>query len=128
MRKYMDYIEISKKLYGKELEDELTYRRQVRKLRITQRIGVEKRARQCNITGTDVLAWEYGYACCPHEEWEDSSDFHFRFVFQTCKKCRMVKNESMEKVNDSNVDRAFEIYKKVVSKTSEKDNDGLVEK
>ena len=116
------------KLYGKELDNELAKRKKVKDARIAERITCLNAARSKGIDVAELLAYESGYDCCPHIEWKDSSDFHFRFIFKVCKKCGMVKNDSTEKVEDGNMERAFEVYKEVSSKIVEKDKSDLVEK
>ena len=105
------------KLYGKELDNELAKRKKAKDARIAERITCHNAARSKGIDVAELLSYEYGYDCCPHEEWEDSSDFHFRVIFRVCKKCGMVKQDSAEKVKDnSSMERAFGVYKEVTSK------------
>ena len=117
------------KLFGKELDDELAKRKKLKDARIAERITSHNAARSKGMDILEFMTWENGYDCCSHEEWKDTSDFHFKFIFKVCKKCGMVKQDSTERVEDDNMERAFGVYKEVVaSKISEKDKSNLAEK
>ena len=104
------------KLYGKELDDELAKRKQAREERRSQKLKLRDAAKAQGIDASELAAFENGYDLCPHLEFEDSTDFHFKFMFMVCKKCGMTKPESMEKVTDANINRAYDVFKRVAAK------------
>ncbi len=55
------------KLYGKELDDELAKRRQSQDERRNQRISIREAAKQRGLNASELLAYEYGYDVCTHD-------------------------------------------------------------
>ena len=104
------------KLYGKELDDELAKRKRAREERRNSKIGMRQAAKDMGVSVTEFLAIERGENICSHEEWKDNADFHFRFIFKTCKKCGKVDEKSSEKITDANMDRAYKIFKDLKEK------------
>jgi len=103
------------KLYGKELDDELARRRQARDERIGNRISFRDAAKAKGIKPSEFLALEYGYDVCPHEEWKDSvGGFPVPLlIFKVCKKCGKVDENTAEKVNDTNMERVYNVYREI---------------
>lgn len=114
------------KLYGKELDNELAKRKKVRDERLAQRLTLRDAAKKRGIKVTDYLNYENGHDICSHEKWEDSlAGFPYPLaIFKRCKKCGEVKANSMEKISDANIKRAYAVFKKLRSK-SLKENGGL---
>jgi hypothetical protein len=104
-------------LYGKELDDELIKRKQAKNERIAQRISLRDEARRKNISVTELLDYEYGCNACPHEEYKDQvGGFPIpQLVFKVCKKCGKVNPKTTEKVNDTNLDRVYDVLKECMS-------------
>ena len=83
------------KLYGKELEEELQKRHDAKAKRREQRISIHNYAHDNNIDALELLAWERGEDVCPHEEYvQDFAAFH-PIMFEKCKVCGKVKEESV---------------------------------
>jgi hypothetical protein len=106
------------KLYGKELDDELAKRKQSRQERIGNRITIHKAAKLKGIKPTELLAYEGGHDVCPHLEYEDmTAGFPFpKVIFKRCKKCGEVDENTTEKLSEDNMERAYEVYKKIYDK------------
>lgn len=121
MRNLPDYKEINIKLEGKNLDKELAYRRHIKELRRSQRITIRQRAKELGIDATEVLAWEDGYSCCPHEEYEDMLGGvpMPKLIFKQCKKCGKVDENSMEKVSETNLEKTYEIMQRIMVKGKE---------
>lgn len=108
------YVKSGVRLKGEALDKELKKRLRAAKERIAQRLSFGAMADKLGIYAEDVLAWEYGYDICPHKKWED---LVFGIptpegILKRCKKCGMVKKGSVERINKSNMKRAYEAYKK----------------
>jgi GNAT superfamily N-acetyltransferase len=101
------------KLYGKELDDELAKRKQAKENRILLRMTMKDYAEKKGISVIDLLAYERGENICSHEEYTDVADFHMRFVFKICKKCGKIIEESIERLEESNLDRIYNVYKEI---------------
>jgi hypothetical protein len=106
------------KLSGQELDKELAFRRLSQKARRDQKLSLHEAAKRRNMSPTELSKWERGEDCCGHKEWKDDADFHFRFVFRVCKKCGMVDDKSMEKVNDANIQRVYNVHKGLKDKSN----------
>ncbi len=117
------------KLYGKELDDELAKREQARQERTAQRLTLRKAAKVKGVKATDIVAYEGGWDICPHLEYEDmTAGFPFpKVIFKRCKKCGKVDENTMEKLSDDNMNRAYEVYKKIYPEKS-KENEDLEKK
>lgn len=115
------------KLYGKELDDELARREKSRQDRIAQRVTLREAAKKYGISCTEILAYEAGHDVCPHEEWEDNAGgFPIpKILFKQCKKCGKIDSDSTEKVDESNFNRVYEIYRRLYPK---KENEDAAEK
>jgi len=115
MKRLPDYVASTVKLSGKELDDEIVYRRSVKEQRIAQRIGTHKKAKELGIKPTEVLAYEYGYDICPH----DSYKKHLlgfpvpKAIFEQCEKCGIPKENSLEKITDKNIEESYRIFKEI---------------
>ena len=105
-------------LYGKELDAELEKRKAEKEERRKQRITLRNAARQKGVDVSELLAYENGYDVCPHEEWKDSvGGFPIpKLIFKTCKKCGKINEKIVEKVNDSNLKRVYNVYKEIYGK------------
>ena len=103
------------KLYGKDLDDELAKRKTSKNARRDQGLTIRNAAKQKNISPSEFLAYEYGYDICPHEEWEDSVGGMPipKFIMKRCKKCGKVAGRSIKKVDDSNMQRVYDVCKKL---------------
>jgi len=108
------YVKSDVKLKGESLDNELKSRARAKADRIAQRMSTHMVAKKYGIKATEVLAWEYGYDVCPHNEFEDSiAGVPFPLlIFKRCKKCGMVAEKTAEKIGDSNMKRAYNAYKK----------------
>ena len=115
------------KLYGKELDDELAKRKQAKEERLAQRLTIHKAAKAKGIKPTELLAYEGGHDCCPHLEYEDmTGGFPFpKVIFKRCKKCGKVNENTMEKLSDDNMERAYKVYERIYKKDEKKENETL---
>ena len=106
------------KLYGKELDDEIAKRKLVREERLNKRLTLRNAAKERNISASELVAYESGHDICDHEEWEDQAGgFPMpKLIFKVCKKCGKVDETTTEKVSDANMERVYEIYKRLYPK------------
>lgn len=110
------YKKLDKKLYGKELDAELSWRHQCKEQRQNDKLSFKDMAKKYHIKASDVLAWEYGYDCCPHEEIIDTiGGFPMpKFLVKQCKKCGKIQENTTEVINDKNRKKALKIYKSLM--------------
>lgn len=115
------------KLYGKKLNAELAKRKKSKEERRAQGLSIRIAAKQRGISVTELLAFEYGYDCCPHKEWKDQVvGFPMpKLIFKACKKCGKPDEATMEKVADKNMDRVYSVYKKIYGKNKIKGATGF---
>lgn len=125
-----DYVDTSRKLSGKKLDEELKYRRKIKDQRISKRIGIREMAKTLGICPTKVLSWEYGYDCCDHKEYKDQvGGFPIpKLLFKVCKRCGMVKENTAEKVGENNLERAYKVCKESMEKIVKKEKEELEKK
>jgi len=113
-----------KKLYGKELDDELAKRKQFKEERIEKRITLRQAANtHPNMKPSEYIEWEAGHDICPHEEWQDViGGVPFpKFILKSCKKCGFVDMKSTEKINEKNMERSFKAFKASVRQRLKED-------
>ena len=109
------------KLYGKELDKELAFRRQSKEARRGQRLTIHEAAKKRDMKPSELLAYEAGYDVCPHEKWEDSlGGIPAKFIFKQCKKCHKVDENSMSKIKEDNIDRAWRTLRRIAKKLKSK--------
>jgi len=106
------------KLYGKDLDRELAKRKESKEERRKQRLTVHKAAKLKGVKPTDILAYEYGYDVCPHEEYRDEvAGFPMpKLIFKVCKKCGKVDETTIERVSEENEERVFKVIQEVAKK------------
>lgn len=102
------------KLQGKDLDNELAKRAQVRKNRLFHRISLKEASLNNNMNLNEYMEYEFGYDICPHKKYEDSiGGMPFpKLILKRCKKCGMVDCKSIEKVSEKNIVRTFKAFKK----------------
>ena len=102
-----------RKLYGKELDNELANRKEAREKRLKRglTLRIAAKTNDMGLTPSEYCEWENGVDVCPHEKYESSiGGVHPPFIiFDRCVKCGYIKNA--HKVTERNLEKAFKAFR-----------------